>query len=305
MPNKLQLDAPVEFYHRATGEVEAEAVYGEGFLRWAYGHPLGRLSVAVAVKRLWFSRWYGWRMDRPKSRAKVAPFIVDYSVDPGEFADPVESYGSFNEFFYRHLKPAARPVDADPGTAVFPADGRHLAIADVNAADRFYIKGQSFDLAKFVGDPALADAFAGGSMLISRLCPVDYHRYHFPVSGQAGAVRLLDGTLRSVSPLALRRHLSILWENRRARTVVDSPEFGQVLVMEVGATCVGGMHSTFEPGLVVKGAHKGYFSFGGSCVTTLFQKGAIRLDADLLEQAAAGREVYAKMGERCGVAAGG
>lgn len=301
MSQTTRYNAPIEFYNRATGELETEDVYGEGFLRWAYGNPLGRLTVAVAVKRLWFSRWYGWRMNQPKSRAKVGPFIENYGVDPRDFADPIERYESFNEFFYRRLKAVARPVDTDPKSAVFPADGRHLAIENVDGADRFYIKGQSFDLAKFVGDVGLAQTFRGGSMLISRLCPVDYHRYHFPVSGVAGAVQVLDGTLRSVSPLALRRQLSILWENRRARTVVESPEFGKVLVMEIGATCVGGMHSTFEPGAVEKGGDKGYFSFGGSCVTTIFQKGAIRLDADLLEQAAEGREVYAKMGERCGV----
>jgi phosphatidylserine decarboxylase len=302
MADSNQFNVPIQFYNRATNQVETEVVYGEGFLRWAYGHPLGRLSVAVAVKRLWFSRWYGWRMDQPKSRAKVQSFLDTYGVDPEEFADPVESYGSFNEFFYRHLKPEARPIAADTNAAVFPADGRHLAIENVDVADQFYIKGQSFDLAKFVGDADLAKDFAGGSMLISRLCPVDYHRYHFPVSGEAGAVEILDGTLRSVSPLALRRQLSILWENRRARTVVNTPQFGKVLVMEVGATCVGGMHATFEPGTVEKGGHKGYFSFGGSCVSTIFQRGAIRLDTDLLEQAAQGREVYAKMGERCGEA---
>jgi phosphatidylserine decarboxylase len=303
MASPDQFNAPIEFYNRATQQVETEDVYGEGFLRWAYGNPLGRLSVAVAVKRLWFSRWYGWRMDRAKSRQKVQPFLDSFGVDPNEFAEPVDSYRTFNEFFYRRLKPVARPIDHARETAVFPADGRHLAIANVDAAEQFYIKGQSFDLAKFVGNAELAEAFAGGSMLISRLCPVDYHRYHFPVAGEAGAARVLDGTLRSVSPLALRRQLSILWENRRARTLVQSPEFGQVLVMEVGATCVGGMHSTFMPGAVSKGADKGYFSFGGSCVTTIFQKGTIRLDSDLLAQAAQGREVYAKMGERCGVQA--
>lgn len=298
-----QFNAPIEFYNRTTGAVEMEDVYGEGFLRWAYGNPLGRLSVSVAVKHLWFSRWYGWRMDLGKSQAKVQPFIDKYQVDPNEFADSVESYLTFNEFFYRKLKPEARPIESDPATVVFPADGRHLVVENVDAADQFYIKGQSFDLAKFVGDATLAKDFVGGSLVISRLCPVDYHRYHFPVSGAAGAAEILDGTLRSVSPLALRRHLSILWENRRARTIVESLDFGKVLVMEVGATCVGGMHSTFAPGTVAKGADKGYFSFGGSCVTTIYQKGSIRLDADLLEQAAAGREVYAKMGERCGVRA--
>ena len=186
--------------------------------------------------------------------------------------------------------------------ATFPADGRHLAIENVSSADSFYIKGQRFDLAKFLGSQELAAEFEGGSMLISRLCPVDYHRYHFPVSGKAGAARILDGSLRSVSPLALRRKLSILWENRRMITEVESAAFGKMIVMEVGATCVGGMHSTFEAGSQVeKGADKGYFSFGGSCVTTVYKKGAIRFDGDLMEQAADGREVYAKMGERCGV----
>ena len=300
MSHPTQANAPIEFYDRSTRQEAIEEIYGEGFLRWAYGNPLGRLSVAVVVKRLWFSRWYGWWMDQPKSRAKVQAFLDTYGVDSAEFAEPVETYATFNEFFYRRLKPEARPVCADPNVAVFPADGRHLAIENVDVADQFYIKGQSFDLAKFIGDAELAKEFAGGSILISRLCPVDYHRYHFPVSGQAGSVQTLDGSLRSVSPLALRRQLSIFWENRRARTVVDSPNFGNVIVMEVGATCVGGMHSTFKEGAVAKGAPKGYFSFGGSCVTTIYQNGAIQLDADLLEQAAAGREVYAKMGEPCG-----
>ena len=300
MPDKSQLNASIEFYNRATSTVETEVVYGEDFLRWAYGNPLGRLSVSLAVKRLWFSRWYGWRMNQPKSQAKVSPFIDAYGVDSDEFADPVESYANFNQFFYRKLKPEARPVDHHPHLAIFPADGRHLAIENIDEADQFYIKGQFFDLAKFLGDTGLGEDFSGGSMLISRLCPVDYHRYHFPVSGEASAVEILPGTLRSVSPLALRRNLSILWENRRSRTLVTSPEFGKVLLIEVGATCVGGMHSTFRPGTVNKGAEKGYFSFGGSCVTTIFQKGAIQLDEDLLGQAAAGREVLAKMGQHCG-----
>lgn len=299
-----QLDAPIEFYNRAVDRVQTEDVYGEGFLRWAYGNPLGRLTVALAVKRLWFSRWYGWRMNRRASRARVAPFVERYGLNTDDFAASLDSFESFNQFFYRTLKPGARPIVPESDVAVFPADGRHLAIENIDSTKRFYIKGQSFDLSQFVGDASLAKNFAGGTAVISRLCPVDYHRYHFPVSGVAGDVAMLKGTLRSVSPLALRRQLSILWENRRARTLVDSPVFGPVLVMEVGATCVGGMHSTFIPGQVEKGDEKGYFSFGGSCVTTIFQKGAIRLDADLLEQAAQGREVYAKMGERCGVKPG-
>ena len=99
MKQEQAYDAPIQFYNRHTGEVETESVYGEGFLRWAYGNPLGRLTVEVAVKRLLFSRWYGWRMNRPASQSKVQPFIQNYGVDVDEFADPVDSYRSFNEFF--------------------------------------------------------------------------------------------------------------------------------------------------------------------------------------------------------------
>ena len=294
-----QLDAPIEFFNRNTGSVEIEEVYGEGFLRWAYGNPLGRITVSLAIKRHWFSKWYGWRMNRRNSHKKIEDFIERYDVDTSEFADPVESFKTFNQFFYRYLKPESRPIELDPAVAVFPADGRHLAIENIDAGNQFYIKGQCFNLEKFIGDSELAKEFSGGSLLISRLCPVDYHRYHFPVSGEARDIQMLEGSLRSVSPLALRRKLSILWENRRARTSIESPQFYKVLVIEVGATCVGGMHSTFKPGLVQKGAEKGYFSFGGSCVTTIFQKRAVRFDADLLENSAQGREVYAKMGQRC------
>lgn len=289
----------IQYFSRESGKVETEDVYGEGFLRWAYGNPLGRLTVELAVKRAWFSHWYGWRMNQPSSRAKVEPFIIDYGLDPADFADPTESFASFNEFFYRKLKPEARPVDPDESVAVFPADGRHLAIADVDQAETFYIKGQRFDLRAFLADDALTDQFTGGSMLISRLCPVDYHRYHFPVAGMAGTPALINGPLYAVSPLALRRNLSIFWQNKRMRTLIESPVFGKVIVMEIGATCVGSIHSTNVPGPVEKGQEKGYFSFGGSCLVTLFQKGGIWFDDDLLKYSAQSTEVYAKVGQQC------
>ena len=73
--------------------------------------------------------------------------------------------------------------------------------------------------------------------------------------------------------------------------------------MEIGATCVGGMHSTYHPGSVTKGDEKGYFSFGGSCVATLFAAGRLQIDSDLLQQGVQGREVYAPMGTRMGTVA--
>lgn len=109
----------IEFFDRYSGTVRQEKVYGDARLTWAYGKPLGRVALHAIAKRALFSRWYGWRMDRPVSRLKVRSFIEDFGVDVSEFADPPETYRTFNEFFYRKLKPGARPLDA-------AADSAHL-----------------------------------------------------------------------------------------------------------------------------------------------------------------------------------
>ncbi|MSU27903.1 MAG: phosphatidylserine decarboxylase [Pedosphaera sp.] len=294
----------IQYYNRYTQRVEAEQIYGEGFLRWIYGSLSGRLALHAVAKRGFFSRWYGWRMDRAASRAKVAPFIQNFRVDPGEFADAPESFRTFNEFFYRKLKPGARLIAGDARTAVFPADGRHLGFADVSRMEGIFVKGAVFSLGELLRDCELAEQFQRGSMVLSRLCPVDYHRYHFPVGGLATEPRLVNGWLYSVSPIALRRNIRIFTENKRAITRIESPEFGTVLMLEVGATNVGSFEYTFTPNTrVAKGAEKGYFKFGGSSTITLFEPGRVKLDADLLVHTAERRELYARMGDRLGVAA--
>jgi phosphatidylserine decarboxylase len=294
---------PIRYYHRARRTIETEQVYGGTWLRWTYETSLGRLALALLVKRAVVSRYYGWKMSLRSSASRVLPFVADYDLDVDEFAKKVFAYKTFNEFFYRALREGARPIAPGERVAVLPADGRHLAFPNLDAAAGFYAKGQKFSLAAFLGRADLAAEFAGGSMLISRLCPVDYHRFHFPVGGVPGEARLINGWLYSVSPLALRRHLAYLWENKRMVTLLESPEFGRVALCEVGATMVGSIFQTFAPGhSVAKGAEKGLFKFGGSCVVTIFKPGRIRLDEDLVQQSAAGLEVYARMGERLGEA---
>jgi phosphatidylserine decarboxylase len=242
-------------------------------------------------------------MNQPASANKVLPFVVDYDLDTEEFAKPATAYRTFNEFFYRKLRVGARPIEAGDDVAVFPADGRHLAYQNVDTADGFYAKGKKFTLAELLGSEEQGREFAGGSMLISRLCPVDYHRFHFPVAGIPDEARLIDGWLYSVSPLALRVRPSYLVENKRMVTLLNTERFGRVAVIEVGATMVGAILQTYSPGRPVsKGLEKGFFAFGGSCVITVFGAGRIRFDEDLTTQTAEHREVYARMGERLGVA---
>jgi phosphatidylserine decarboxylase len=292
---------PIRYYNRHTASLETEQVYGEGFLRWSYGNPLGALSLSAFVKRPFFSKWYGRRMSTPESAARVQPFIAEYGLDPADFAAAAESYRSFNEFFYRKLKPSARPVDADEASAVFPADGRHLGFERASEIAGVFVKGQKFDLPTLLGDADLAAKYADGALILSRLCPVDYHRFHFPVAGIPGEARVINGPLFSVNPIALRQRLAYLWTNKRCVTELRTEHFGTVICMEIGATCVGTIQQTFQPGeAITKGAEKGYFAFGGSSTLTLFEPGRIQLEADLRENSARQVELYARIGTRLG-----
>ncbi|HVS54306.1 MAG TPA: archaetidylserine decarboxylase [Opitutaceae bacterium] len=295
--------APIRYYDRYARTTKTEQVFGEKWVRFAYENPGGRFFVWAVARRAFFSQWYGRKMAKTASSLRIMPFIAKYDLDVEEFAKSPFDYRTFNEFFYRQLKPEVRPIAPGDDVAVFPADGRHLAFPDIQAAAGFYVKGATFSFAELLGDAAAAEKFAGGAMLISRLCPVDYHRFHFPVSGTPGDWRLIEGWLYSVSPLALRRRLRYLIENKRVVTLIDSPRFGTVGMVEVGATNVGSITQGFVPGRAVeKGAEKGLFAFGGSCVITIFQRGRIRFDADIVAQSAECMETYARMGDRLGEA---
>ncbi|WP_309379981.1 phosphatidylserine decarboxylase [Cerasicoccus frondis] len=296
---------PIEFYNRYTGEIETEQVFGEAWLAWAYGTPLGKLTVELAAKRALFSRWYGWKMGRKASTAKVVPFIQEYGLDIAEFLRPPDYFECFNDFFTRQLKPEARPIDVDPESVVFPADGRHLGWQDSSQIDQVFVKGQSFDLNALLGSASLGQQFRGGALVLSRLCPTDYHRFHFPAAGVPGTPREtpreICGPLYSVNPVALRQRIDIFWTNKRVVTIHHSDSFGDMALIEVGATCVGTIQQTHVSGQwTEKGGEKGYFAFGGSSTITLFEPGAVALDADLIEHTAAGRELYARMGDHLG-----
>jgi phosphatidylserine decarboxylase len=74
-----------------------------------------------------------------------------------------------------------------------------------------------------------------------------------------------------------------------------------VLLLEIGATCVGSICQTFCPNAnIAKGSEKGYFQFGGSSTITIFEPGRIRFDQDLIDHSQQHREVFAHMGDHVG-----
>lgn len=296
-----QAGTDIIFFNRYTKQFEKEQIAGEAWMRWIYGSPLGKLALHTLIKRAFFSKLMGATRNKASSRKNIAPFVSAFGINMEESEKSIDEFIHFNDFFYRQLKPGARPIDAAPDSAVFPADARHMGWQHAGEMKNVFIKGQQFDIPALLGSKELGERYAQGSVILSRLCPTDYHRYHFPVSGTPSAPQNIPGPLASVSPICLRHQLSWLWTNKRTLTLLQTEKWGQVAILAVGATGVGGIHMTYSPERQIeKGAEQGYFSFGGSTIMTFFEPNKIRLDSDLLELTAQCIELFAKQGDRMG-----
>jgi len=294
------------FLDRTTKREEKEKVYGQFFIEMLYGDGLfsrlfSLLLLPFTARIAYLSKLYGYFQKSAMSKFKIKPFIQDYRIDESEFLEPVDSFASFNDFFIRHLKPECRPIAMGNDVAVLPADGRYLVFQNIEKADGFWVKGKKFSLKQLLQDEKLAEQYAQGAMVIARLCPVDYHRFHFPCQCTTSKAQLINGPLFSVNPMALKRNIEILSENKRMITALMTRNFGTIQYIEVGATYVGSINQTFTPGeSYAKGEEKGYFSFGGSCLIMLFEPQRIILDQDLVETSMRKIEVRGLLGQTLG-----
>ena len=288
---------PIQYYDRESGQMKTEKVAGEKWLVWLYNNPIGEATLWALAKRKLVSSVYGNMMDRPSSAKKIHPFIEDFDIDMSVARE--QDFNNFNDFFTRKLKDDARPVDTGSAIVVSPSDGKILAYADISNS-WFIIKGYRFDVSSFLDNQDLAQKYHDGALLIIRLAPMDYHRFHFPVSGKLSPDKEIKGDYYSVNPFALRKKAEIFCLNKREYSILSNTLFGDVVIAEVGATMVGSIVQTFKGSSVNKGDEKGYFKFGGSTVVLLFEKSKIHIDEDLLINTAKGYETTVKMGERIG-----
>ncbi|WP_320007973.1 phosphatidylserine decarboxylase [Maridesulfovibrio sp.] len=293
----------IEYVDRETGSLCREKVPGERWLKWLYHHPMGKMALHGLVKRKLVSAYYGYLMDRPESCKKIAGFVKDLQINMDEVTRPIENYKSFNDFFIRELKSDARPVDKAEDAIVSPADGKVLAFENIRNTGSFFVKGQSFSLEKFLQNGHLVDKYKDGSLLIFRLAPVDYHRFHFPASGLISASNQINGSYFSVSPYAVKGMLSVYWENKREYSILKTEQAGDILLCEVGATMVGSIIQNYAPDSKVnKGQEKGWFKFGGSTVIMLLEKDKAGIDSDILKNSGKGLETSIKMGQHIATA---
>lgn len=292
----------IKFYDRKTGEYKIEKVAGEKYLKWIHESSVGKSFLELFVKRKLFSVLYGKYCDSSFSSRKIANFIKEFDIDMNISQKSESDFKNFNDFFTRKLTNNARYIDVnDNKTLISPCDGKLLAYSNIDIDKIVQVKGFEYSLKELIGNDIIASEYQNGTCLIFRLCPTDYHRFHFFDSGVCGETNKITGSYYSVNPIALSNIKKVFCQNKREWSMFETDNFGDVLYVEVGATCVGAIEQTYnENQRVNRGDEKGYFKFGGSTVVLFFKKGKVNIDNIIIENSTKSIETAVVLGEEIG-----
>uniref|UniRef100_A0A0D9VAJ8 Phosphatidylserine decarboxylase proenzyme 2 n=1 Tax=Leersia perrieri TaxID=77586 RepID=A0A0D9VAJ8_9ORYZ len=298
-------------FDRRTKRLVEEVIDGKIVLsmRALYQSKVGLTLIDTGVKDLLknLSEKQGKKMSSPESAKDIPKFLELFKdqINLDEVKDPLESFKTFNEFFIRQLKPGARPIACyeQDSIATCAADSRLMAFSSVDEGTRLWIKGRKFSIEGLLGKDVHSNALCNGSLVIFRLAPQDYHRFHVPVSGTLEKFVEIPGCLYTVNPIAVNsKYCNVFTENKRVVSIISTSEFGKVAFVAIGATMVGSIEFLKKEGEYVhKGDEFGYFAFGGSTVICVFEKDAIQFNADLIANSDRSLETLVSVGMPLGV----
>jgi phosphatidylserine decarboxylase len=289
----------IQVVDRRSGQTFVEKVYGDDVMKVFYGHPMGLAVTRRVLTNRVLSNIYGAYNDSAASKHKIEDFVKALEIDVSECSKDLVEYVSFNDFFARKLRPGAREIAQGENAVASPGDGRLLVFPTIDDTTLSYVKWAPIRLLDlFNKSEELASKYRDGACMVLRLCPSDYHRFHFPVAGKVGITKTVPGLLHSVSPYALEQGLPVYCLNKRTICELKNNDIGSVMMMEIGAMFVGSIVQTYRAGTQVqRGDEKGYFKFGGSTCILFFEKNKIKFDSDLVENSARGLETLVKMGD--------
>lgn len=290
-----------KYFNRETKTYEVEKVVGDRYIRWTYSSLIGLNLLELLIKKKLFSKVYGSYCNSKLSRGKIDKFIKKFNLNEDEFKTFKSDYKCFNDFFSRSLKDNLRTINYSSKILISPGDGKMVAYENIDINNLVQVKGFTYSLKELIQNENLAKKYIGGTCLILRLTPIDYHRFHFIDWGICEDVNKIKGHYYSVNPLALEKISKLFCENKREYSLFHSDNFGDVLYIEVGATCVGSIIQTYTPyKRIKKGEEKGYFKFGGSTIILFFESNKVKIDRDILEQTSKNFESKVSMGEKIG-----
>ncbi|MFT6069442.1 MAG: phosphatidylserine decarboxylase [Bacteriovoracaceae bacterium] len=291
----------IQYYNRRKGCLEQEKVYGDGAVKWMYqtlsGKLLTRLLITAPV-----SVGYGALQSAGQSRKKIADFIKKFDIKmedyvPEEGRSEQDPYSSFNKFFIRKFKEGKRSFLSAPEVMPAFCEARYFGYESMTDEQTIPVKGKYLGAEALLNSEKWNNTFQDGPLLLARLCPVDYHRFHYPDNGTVLDYYKVKGKLHSVNPIALKEYADVFSSNVREVTILETENFGKLAYIEVGAMMVGKIVQSGDLKSFKRGDEKGYFLFGGSTVIVLGEKGKWKPDQEILDYTQKGIETYLQLGE--------
>lgn len=265
-------------------------------LNFLYKTIPGRFFLKLLSTRA-LSRACGAFLDSRLSYFLIKGFVQKNKINLAEYQ--TEGIKTFNEFFRRKIKDGYRPYDLEPEHFCAPCDGL-LSVWPVQENTVIPVKQSRYTISSLLQDETLAAEYKDGLCLVFRLCVDNYHRYCYADSGKKSRNIFIPGKLHTVRPIALES-LPVFTENCREYTTIESPVFGKLVQIEVGAMLVGRIVNFENEVIVERGKEKGFFEYGGSTIIILTKKDAVKINDDILQNSASGIETPVKMGMQIGV----
>lgn len=298
----------IKYFNRHTEKIEREKVYGDWAVKWLYTRPSGKVFARFLTGK-WFSKFYGMLQSAPWSRQKIAKFIQKFDIKMQEFL-PDEGrterspYKNFNQFFIRAFRPGARSFIMDENKMPAFSEARYFAYEALTDEITLPVKGAYLRAKDLLASEKWGEVFKSGPCFIARLCPVDYHCFHYPDDGELLEMYEGKGLLHSVNPIALKAKEDIFITNQRRINILKTKNFGLLAYIEVGATCVGKIVQTHGEKTFKRGDKKGHFLFGGSTVILIGEAGRWRPNSLFLDYSSQGIEVYTQLGHSIAASSG-
>lgn len=278
------------------GNIYNEEKEMEIFLDSIYSSALGRGCMKV-LSMPFISKAGGILLNSKLSAGYAYAYAEKHGIDLFDYED--REYTSFNDFFTRRIKPGRRCIDRDENVLICPSDGK-VSAYEIAQSDMFVIKNSVYTVGSLLRDSKLAKRYEGGTAIIIRLTPDDYHRYVYCADGIKSHDRHIKGSLHTVRP-TVNKYLPVFKENSRSYCMLRTEKFGDIIQMEIGAMMVGKITNVNTACAAVrKGEEKGYFEFGGSTIALLLEKDKVRVCEDLLDATKHGYETKLLMGSRLG-----
>jgi phosphatidylserine decarboxylase len=291
----------IKYFNRGKQQVEIEQVYGIKAVIWLYRTNLGKIFQRILSTAL-ISQIYGIFQDMYTSHLKIVSFVKEFNLDlndfiPEEGRSSNDPYSTFNQFFIRKFKAGKRSFAKEKNIMPAFCEARYFGYDKTGPEIKIPVKGKFLNSKSLLAHDDWAEVFDQGPLLLARLCPVDYHRYHFPDNGRIIESFALHGKYHSVNPVALKERPDIFSTNERHVTIIETENFGRLAYIEVGAMCVGKIVQSYPDINFKRGDEKGYFLFGGSTVIVIGEKGKWSPDKDILDHTNEGIETYLQLGE--------